>query len=539
MPNMQQLRKKWFLDFSGNEWKPLQSRHSGCKISDWTSGHVVPVIEGKEYMEKWYRFMQDADQNTTVYHAGWRLEDVPLLGKSKPNTKVLSVIKAAFNRGVNVYISLSGHATNHPTNITSLMELKNTGLKTIGIDYRFPGTGSNHQKYTIFDFKNMDSMALLGSIDIDTKRWGRKQHKTEDSERPGYPTHEVGVLLKGNVINDLKWDYISRWNDETRTAPADRGVGLSPDPGLRFPDLANPRSSPPQISETPPSAAEGDGPQQIQVLRTFGIAEGEWGSYSWANMENGDSWEHTGEFTFWASFLNAIKNSTKYIYIEGQFFTQFSTTGVSSGENVWLNRLREYNPYYQLAQAIRRGVEVIVVVARNPDLQAILDERNKGIAYLRKVAKESQSRGDFSIAYLHNGDVVNGSEVTIYVHSKLAIFDDEFVLVGTGNVNQRSMTTDGEIHLGILDKRGEFAKDFRKSLWKEHDQDHNYHSNYSLEEDIRHFKFAINSEEIWRVRRYPDKEPPDTWYFHDLWEGFIVDPFHGPSKADAPYIRER
>jgi len=69
----------------------------------------------------------------------------------------------------------------------------------------------------------------------------------------------------------------------------------------------------------------------------------------------------------------------------------------------------------------------------------------------------------------------------IYVHSKLMIVDDEYIVVGSANINQRSLdgTRDSEICIGAFQNgyvmrsasdplpRGQVAG-FRKALWDEH-----------------------------------------------------------------------
>ena len=61
----------------------------------------------------------------------------------------------------------------------------------------------------------------------------------------------------------------------------------------------------------------------------------------------------------------------------------------------------------------------------------------------------------------------------IYVHSKMMIVDDTYIIIGSANINQRSMagTRDTEIAVGCyqpnLMKQGEVRK-FRLSLWAEH-----------------------------------------------------------------------
>jgi len=70
----------------------------------------------------------------------------------------------------------------------------------------------------------------------------------------------------------------------------------------------------------------------------------------------------------------------------------------------------------------------------------------------------------------------------IYVHSKLMIVDDEYIVVGSANINQRSLdgTRDSEICIGAFQPahtlqdnalgplpQGQVAG-FRRVLWKEH-----------------------------------------------------------------------
>ncbi|KAK9946006.1 hypothetical protein M0R45_011490 [Rubus argutus] len=67
----------------------------------------------------------------------------------------------------------------------------------------------------------------------------------------------------------------------------------------------------------------------------------------------------------------------------------------------------------------------------------------------------------------------------IYVHSKMMIVDDEYIIIGSANINQRSMdgARDSEIAMGAFQTnhlsnstnpaRGEIYA-FRVSLWYEH-----------------------------------------------------------------------
>lgn len=59
----------------------------------------------------------------------------------------------------------------------------------------------------------------------------------------------------------------------------------------------------------------------------------------------------------------------------------------------------------------------------------------------------------------------------IYVHSKMAIADDEYILLGSANLNERSLNCerDYEICIGAWQSGGgERVKEFRQRLWEEH-----------------------------------------------------------------------
>jgi phosphatidylserine/phosphatidylglycerophosphate/cardiolipin synthase-like enzyme len=54
----------------------------------------------------------------------------------------------------------------------------------------------------------------------------------------------------------------------------------------------------------------------------------------------------------------------------------------------------------------------------------------------------------------------------IYVHAKVAVVDDIWCTVGSGNLNNRGMADDTEINVAVLD--AELARAFRLSLQGEH-----------------------------------------------------------------------
>jgi phospholipase D1/2 len=58
----------------------------------------------------------------------------------------------------------------------------------------------------------------------------------------------------------------------------------------------------------------------------------------------------------------------------------------------------------------------------------------------------------------------------IYVHSKMLIADDEYIIIGSANLNERSLSGNGdtEICIGASETNTQKIKEFRVKLFREH-----------------------------------------------------------------------
>lgn len=442
MPTLNELKDKWFIRLNGNspDGVPLR-RHSEnagentLEVS--TDGNTVTaLIDGQDYMKRWHDRLTalTAGGSGELYHAAWRFEGVKTLGNTVPSTDALEDVRNAHAAGVATFVLTCRNAMVLVFNNVSIIWLRANGVWTSVMDNRFPAGGSNHQKFAVHK-NGANAAAQLGSIDISKTRWDTTAHLVTNPDRNptfGKPTHDTGVSVEGPAVVDIERSYRERWNDSTRT------FGLEP----LLP-------AQPLIS-TPLSSPAAGGTHSVQVLRTFGITYATFG-YSWSS---------TGEFTVWASYLNAIKHASNYIYIEDQYFMPFdwppcfARTGAA----------RDTDIVFQLGEAMKRGVNVAVLTPSNAEDSTHVFQkyqRDVGVNYLNGV-RTAGSSGDVLVSSLQN------SGTDVYVHSKLMIVDDEFVAIGSTNVGQRSMTHDGELHIGVVDAAGTFAKEFRTSLWGEH-----------------------------------------------------------------------
>ncbi|XP_023734073.1 phospholipase D zeta 1 [Lactuca sativa] len=202
------------------------------------------------------------------------------------------------------------------------------------------------------------------------------------------------------------------------------------------------------------------------------------------------------------AYCSLIEKAEHFIYIENQFFI----SGLS-GDEIIRNRVLE-SLYRRILKAYneKQFFRVIIVIPLLPGFQGGLDD--VGAASVRAIMHwqyRTISRGNSSI--LHNLSDVLGPRVhdyisfyglrahgrlshdgiiassPVYVHSKVMIVDDNTVLVGSANINDRSLLglRDSEIGVLIEDKEvvessmggkpwkaGKFALSLRLSLWSEH-----------------------------------------------------------------------
>ncbi len=204
------------------------------------------------------------------------------------------------------------------------------------------------------------------------------------------------------------------------------------------------------------------------------------------------------------SYLRAIAQAEKFVYIETQFF-------IGSGKQ-WTRRdEKRPNVANQIPDALARRIlehaslgrpfHVYILLPMFPEgdpsahggAQNQRDFQWRSIEHIVRTVQEGT--GDWTkyvtIGYLANWDNLKGDPKTggdrvercrknrrymIYVHSKMMIVDDRYIILGSANLNERSLKggRDSEICIALwpdLTKQAECIKqlgDFRKLLWTEH-----------------------------------------------------------------------
>ena len=207
------------------------------------------------------------------------------------------------------------------------------------------------------------------------------------------------------------------------------------------------------------------------------------------------------------AYYQLIDNAKYYILIENQSFISKSFEGANNKhflvENkIALHILNRILKAYRNQEKFRVYVFIPLLpgIAGDPEksgtLQIILKYtfeticRNQGLSIVERLMQEMEPYGDhwedyISFFSLRNHSIVNGIPKTemIYIHSKLMIVDDCYVICGSANINDRSMkgNRDSELCALVKEKKTEivsingkdvkiakFASSLRKALLAEH-----------------------------------------------------------------------
>jgi phosphatidylserine/phosphatidylglycerophosphate/cardiolipin synthase-like enzyme len=175
-------------------------------------------------------------------------------------------------------------------------------------------------------------------------------------------------------------------------------------------------------------------------------------------------------------YLRAIRCSTKFVYLESEFFISGSLKWRKRRPGMVINTIAE-----ALADQIRsKGIRVYIVVPLYPECSPdgplafpfgdLINVQIRTMEMLhREVALACQDKkpeNHIQLCAVGRTHFLSKARYPVYVHSKLFVVDDQFVIVGSANINDRSLCgyRDVEICVGLTHPT-EIA-DFRKKCWR-------------------------------------------------------------------------
>ena len=153
------------------------------------------------------------------------------------------------------------------------------------------------------------------------------------------------------------------------------------------------------------------------------------------------------------------------MYLENQYFWLHAYIGVDIAFIGRDNPQMEEN-IRLLGAALERGAFMSIILPDHPNVgRAFTDS---GLQLLRAKVPQAVEEGRLQAFSLGTSATIDGKEHyrPIYVHSKVAIVDDLWSTVGSGNLNNRGMRDDIEMNVATLSPQ--LARNFRLLLQAEH-----------------------------------------------------------------------
>uniref|UniRef100_A0A452TYD2 Phospholipase n=1 Tax=Ursus maritimus TaxID=29073 RepID=A0A452TYD2_URSMA len=251
---------------------------------------------------------------------------------------------------------------------------------------------------------------------------------------PRMPWHDIASAVHGKAARDVARHFIQRWNFTK--------IMKSKYRSLSYPFLL-PKSQ--TTAHELKYQVPGSVSASVQLLRSAA----DWS----AGIKYHEESIHT-------AYVHVIENSKHYIYIENQFFIS------CADDKVVFNKIGD-----AIAQRILKRYRVYVVIPLLPGFEGdISTGGGNALQAIMHFNYRTMCRGENSILGQLNAKLGNqwinyisfcglrthaeleGNLVTelIYVHSKLLIADDNTVIIGSANINDRSMLGKRDSEMAVI-----------------------------------------------------------------------------------------
>uniref|UniRef100_A0A669R1J6 Phospholipase n=1 Tax=Phasianus colchicus TaxID=9054 RepID=A0A669R1J6_PHACC len=353
-------------------------------------------------------------------------DDIPDISKMKGIGK-----PRKFSR-FTIYKHLHRHGMHHADSVSSIDSESNKGsirsLKT-GVGELLGETRFWHGKdYCNFVFKDWVQLDKPFADFID-------RYTT-----PRMPWHDISSVVHGKAARDVARHFIQRWNFTKIMKPKYRSLSY---PFL----LPKSQQTANELKYQVPDAVHAT----VQVIRSAA----DWS----AGIKYHEESIHT-------AYVSVIENSKHYIYIENQFFISCADDKVvwnKIGDAIAQRILKAHreNKRYRVYVVIPLlpGFEGDISTGGGNALQAIMhfNYRYCVLGVTQNCTMMRPHIGDKWINYisfcgLRTYAELEGKLVTelIYVHSKLLIADDNTVIIGSANINDRSMLGKRDSEVAII-----------------------------------------------------------------------------------------
>ncbi|KAH9311220.1 hypothetical protein KI387_026255, partial [Taxus chinensis] len=401
---------------------------------------------------------------------------------------------------------------------------------------------THHQKSVLVDSQAVGGKrkitAFLGGLDLCDGRYDTPEHclfrtlqtvHKDDYHNPTFtagidfggprePWHDLHCKIDGPAAYDVLTNFEQRWTKAAKRHGLGKLKRWSEDSLLkldRLPDIIG-------ISELNMFSENDPETWHVQIFRSIDSSSvkgfpKDAKEVDAMNLMCGKN--VVIDMSIHTAYVEAIRSAQHFIYIENQYFIG-SSYNWTSHKDIGANNMIPMELALKIAEKIRshERFAVYILVPMWPEgiptsmaMQRILYWQGQTMQMmyetifkaLKEVGHENTHHPQDYLNFfcLGNREVRDGNEVSsksappentpharaqrnrrfmIYVHSKGMIVDDEYVILGSANINQRSMdgSRDSEIAMGAYQPQYTWAKKqdhphgqvygYRMSLWAEH-----------------------------------------------------------------------
>ena len=431
----------------------------------WNVSRAISMARDVIYIHDWWLSPELYLRRPGAISKKWRLDRL-LQKKAREGVKVFVIMY----RNINSAIPIDSEYSKF-----SLLDLHHNVFVQRSPNQIRQGTffWAHHEKLVIVDHM----IAFLGGIDLCFGRWDTPQHTVADdkltgfensempkdadhcqlwpgkdysnprvqdfyaldkpyeemyerSETPRMPWHDIGMQVVGQPARDLTRHFIQRWNFILRQRKPTR-----PTPFLL---------PPPEFNPADLEALGLEGTCEVQMLRSCG---------TWSMGTPGRV-----EHSIMNAYSKMIEQSDHFVYIENQFFITSCEVNGTVIENTIGDALVE-----RIIRAHKHDEDwrAVILIPLMPGFQNTVDSPDgSSVRLIMQCQFMSISRGERSIfGRLRNENIEpedyiqfyslrswgnigpNQTLVTeqLYIHAKCMIVDDRMAIIGSANINERSM----------------------------------------------------------------------------------------------------
>ncbi len=474
----------------------------------WNVSRAISMAKDVIYIHDWWLSPELYMRRPAAISQKWRLDRL-LQRKAREGVKVFVIIY----RNINSAIPIDSEYTKF-----SLLDLHpNVFVQRSPNQFRQNTFfWAHHEKICIVDHM----VAFVGGIDLCFGRWDTPQHTVVDDKPTGFeiseapkdadhcqlwpgkdysnprvldfyaldkpyeemydrqkvprmPWHDIHMQIVGQPARDLTRHFVQRWNYILRQRKPTR-----PTPFLLPPPDFNPADL---------EALGLNGTCEVQILR----------SACWWSLGT----DHT-EHSIMNAYIKMIEQSDHFVYIENQFFISSCEVEGTRIENQIGDALVE-----RIIRASQKKEDwrAVIIIPLMPGFQNTVDQQDgTSIRLIMQCQFRSICRGEASIFgrvraqgiepedYIQFYSLRSWGKIgatkeliteQLYIHAKCMVVDDRIAIIGSANINERSMlgSRDSECAAVVRDTDmlwstmngepylvGRFAHTLRMRLMREH-----------------------------------------------------------------------